>query len=92
MAKNMKLEEFIKRVVDILSREFENNEVKLERINKNNFIISLDSYEVKMTKELLDKLKSPYGIDKFILEELERQGFEFDRNRSQYIQYCFGVY
>lgn len=33
MAKNLKSEEFIKRVVDALSREFENNEIKLERIN-----------------------------------------------------------
>ncbi|PRR82005.1 hypothetical protein CLVI_20700 [Clostridium vincentii] len=70
MAKNLKSEEFINRVVDILSREFENNEVKLEKRDKNNFKISLDKYEVKMTKGLLDKLKSPYGIDKFILEEL----------------------
>jgi hypothetical protein len=45
-----------------------------------------------MSKELINKLKSPYGVDKFIFEEFERQGFKLDRNRSQYIQYCFGIY
>lgn len=90
MAKSMKAEEFIKVVVNALSMEFE-KEVKLEAINENDFKITLDNYEVTMNRELINKLKSPYGIDKYILEAFERQGFKFDRSRSQYIQYCFGI-
>lgn len=89
MSKNMKAEEFIKVVVNALSREFEST-VKLERIDENSFKISLDKFQVIMSVELINKLKSPYGLDKFILEEFEKQGFKFDRNRSQYIKYCFG--
>lgn len=91
MAKSMKGEEFIKVVVNALSMEFE-KKVELEAINENDFKITLDNYEVTMNRELINKLKSPYGIDKFILESFESQGFEFDRSRSQYIQYCFGIY
>lgn len=91
MAKNMKAEEFIKVVVKALSMEFE-KQVKLEIINENNFKITLEGYTVTMTKELINKIKSPYGIDNFILKAFEGQGFKFDRNRSQYIQYCFGIY
>lgn len=91
MAKSMKAEEFIKVVVNALSMEFE-KEVKLEAINENDFKITLDNYEVTMNRELINKLKSPYGIDKYILEAFERQGFKFDRSRSQYIQYCFSIH
>lgn len=91
MAKNMKAEEFIKVVINALSREF-GKEVKLKTINENEFEISLDNYKIKMSKELIEKHKTPYGIDRLILESLRKQGFRFDVNRSQYIQYCFGIY
>lgn len=45
-----------------------------------------------MSKELINKLKSSYSVDRYILEEFIKQGFNFDRNRSQYIQYCYGSY
>lgn len=89
MAKNMNAEDFIKVVVTALSREFE-EEVKLENINDDGFLITMRDYMVTMSKEFIDEIKSPYGIDRFILEEFESQGFKFDKNRSQYIQYCFG--
>lgn len=91
MAKNMKAEEFIKVVINALSMEF-GKEVKLEIINEKDFRIELDNYKVTMSNELINKLKSPYGLDKFILEAFESEGFIFDRNRSQYIKYCFGIY
>lgn len=91
MAKNKEAEEFIKVVINVLSREF-GREVKLKIINEKEFEISLDNYEVTMTVELINKIKSPYGLDKFILEAFESEGFKFDRNRSQYIKYCFGIY
>ena len=91
MSKNMKAEEFIKVVVRALSCEFE-KEVELEKISDYEFEITLDDFVVIMNKELISKLNKLYGIDRFILEVFEDQGFIFDRNRSQYIQYCFGVY
>lgn len=91
MAKNMKAEEFIKVVANALSMEFE-KKVEVEAINENDFKITLDNYEVTMNRELINKLKSPYGVDKYILEAFESQGLKFDRSKSQYIQYCFGIY
>ena len=91
MAKNMETEEFIKVVVNALSMEF-GKEIKLKIINENEFEISLDNYKIKMSKELIEKHKTPYGIDRHILVAFEKQGFRFDRNRSQYIQYCFEIY
>lgn len=93
MAKNMKAEDFIVVVVTALNREFEEikNGVKLDKIN-DDFIVAIDEYILTLRKALIDRLKSPYGVDKYILEEFEKQGFNFDRNRSQYIQYCFGNY
>ena len=91
MSKNMKAEEFIKVVTKALSCEFE-KEFDLESISDDEFKITLDDFVVIINKKLIHKLKSPYGIDRFILEAFEDQGFIFDRNRSQYIQYCFGVY
>ena len=91
MSKNMKAEEFIKVATKALSCEFE-KEVELESISDDEFKISLDDFVVIMNEELINKLNKPYGIDRFILEAFEDQGFIFDRNRSQYVQYCFGVY
>lgn len=91
MSKNMKAEEFIKVVVEALSIEFHSN-VKLENINENEFKITMGDYEVVMSRELINQLQSSYGIDRFLLQQFEKQGFKIDRNRSQYIQYCFGVY
>ena len=52
----------------------------------------MDGYSLTLSKKLINKLKSPYGIDKYILKKFEKQGFNLDGNRSQYIQYCFGNY
>ena len=93
MSKNMKAEEFIVVVVSALNKEFVEikNRVRLDKIN-DEFIVTMDEYVITLSKELIAKLKSPYRVDKYILEEFEKQGFNFDRNRSQYIQYCFGNY
>jgi hypothetical protein len=77
-------------VVNALGREFE-KEVKLECID-GEFKITFDNYKIKMSKELIEKHKTAYGADRFILEALETQGFRINKNRSQYIQYCFGNY
>jgi len=91
MSKNMIAQEFIKVVIRALSREF-NTYVKLENINENEFTITMKNCGVVMNMNLINELKSPYGVDRFLLQEFEKQGFKFDRNRSKYIQYCFGMY
>ena len=90
MSKNMSDRDFMEIVRKALSREFEDRVELNERNNK--FEIVMNSYKIEMTKEIVEEVKSPYGIDRYILREFERQGFSFDRDRSQYIQYCFGDY
>ena len=91
MSKNMKEQEFIKVVIRALSREFD-TKVELESINENEFKITINNCGVVMSMKLIKELQSPYGVDRFLLQEFEKQGFKFDKNRSQYIQYCFGIY
>lgn len=54
----MDVEEFIKRVIEALNREFE-----------------------ELDNGILLEIKN---------DEFQKQGFELDKNRSQYIQYCYG--
>lgn len=91
MAKNMETEEFIKRVIETLNREFEelDNGILLE-VKNDEFLIGMGKYQISISKEVAEELKSPYGLDKYILDEFQKQGFKLDKNRSQYIQYCYG--
>lgn len=91
MAKNMDVEEFIKRVIGALNREFEelDNGILLE-IKNDEFLIEMEKHQISISKEEAGELKSPYGLDKYILDEFQKQGFELDKNRSQYIKYCCG--
>ena len=91
MAKNMDVEEFIKRVIEALNREFEelDNGILLE-IKNDEFLIEMEKHQISISKEEAGELKSPYGLDKYILDEFQKQGFELDKNRSQYIKYCYG--
>jgi hypothetical protein len=91
MAKNMKAEKFIEVVANAISREFE-KEVKMEKTAGDIFNMTFDDYKVSLRKCVIEEFQSPYGIDRLVLEALAKQGFIFDRNRSQYIKYCFGKY
>ncbi|MCB2305652.1 hypothetical protein LGL08_00290 [Clostridium estertheticum] len=91
MSKNMQAQKFIEVVIRALSREFDTY-VGLENINENEFKITMNNCGVVMSMNLIKELQSPYGVDRFLLQEFEKQGFKFDKNRSQYIQYCFGIY
>jgi len=73
MAKNMSAEKFIEVVATALSREFE-VEVQLVNINNDRFLLAMMDYKIIMSNELVNKLKSPYGVDSFILEELKAKG------------------
>lgn len=90
MAKNMRAEDFIKVVARAVSREFQKG-VNLDKTKNNEFIISLGEYKTILSKEFIDEHKTQYGLDRFILEDFEKQGFKFEINRSQYVQYCFGI-
>lgn len=85
MAKNMSAESFIKVVAEALAREFE-EEVNTVSIIENEYEIWFASINTELINEL--KTKSPYAVDKYLLQEFSRQGFRFDESRSQYIKYC----
>ncbi len=90
MSKNMNSESFITVVVEALTREFE-EEVNSIYINKDEYKICFKAYRVSINTDLINKLKSksPYAVDKYLLQEFRKQGFSFDEDRSQYVRYCF---
>lgn len=90
MEKNKNIDEFIEVVVKAFEMEF--NEKVYLNLKEDLFTIEMNHYKVEMARELMEEIKSPYGIDRYILKEFIEQGFDLDINRSQYIQYCFGIY
>lgn len=74
-----------------LSKEF-NELVKVRKIKPNLYLIKFRNYKVIVEASLMTRLKSPYGIDRYLLEKFENQGFKIDKKKSQYIRYCFGDY
>ena len=90
MSKNMRDEEFMAVVRKALSKEFE--EEVILKVYADKFKIKIRNFNVKISKDHFKKIKSPYSIDKYILEELSKQGFNFDKHRSQYIRCCYGNY
>ena len=91
MAKSMNGLEYLDVVVKALSTEF-GRKVIVQNISKDDIRIVMGNYEVITDIKYISELSKPYGIDKFILQSLAKSGFKFDISRSQYIQYCFGVY
>lgn len=75
-----------------MSKEFELN-YSIKEDNEE-FIITLGEYNLKIEKEEAKKFKekSPFSLDKYILDLMRSKGFDFDINRSQYIEYCNGIY
>ena len=86
--KNLNAKEFIRAVVKSLSKEL-NREVKLETIDNKNFKISIDGYEILMSERLINGLNKPCGVDIYILEQAQSQGFEFDDKVRIYIENCY---
>lgn len=92
MAKNMKADQFIKVAAEAISREFkENVEVTTESPEK--YEIIFKGYKAEISSALIEELKekSPYAVDKYLLEEFRKQGLCFNEDRSQYIRCCFGI-
>ena len=92
MAKNMENEKHLRFVVNCLEREFE-VETKVNKQGKE-YLIKFMDYEIKLDEVEVKKLQArgSYVLDKFILERLKNKGSVFDVNRSQLMQYCYGIY
>lgn len=91
IAHNSPVPEFISFVCKTIEREFGFEINILSDINK--YILSMDKYKIEISKEKIYELQKigPYAFDKYIFESLITQGFCFDKNRSQYIRYCYGI-
>ncbi|QNO15860.1 hypothetical protein HYG86_14330 [Alkalicella caledoniensis] len=93
MAKNSRVDEFLKLVTNTISMEFE-MEYNIEE-TETNFIITFNNkYKITITPYEAKWMqnKSPYSLDKHILENLRNQGLEYDNNRSQYVKYCNDIF
>ena len=87
MAVNMKEEEFLMKICDTMGREFE-SKVTVLNIMENEYLIIFKKYSTIINKEMIGSLKGPIGpyrLDKYILNDFKIQGFNFDKERSQYI-------
>jgi len=92
MAKNMDTEKFLYHVVECLGREFETD--SQIRIFEGEYIVKLGGHECRISPEKSAALqqKSPYALDRYLLDQLRGQGFDFEVTRSQYIRYCFNIF
>lgn len=92
MAKNMTAQQFIKVAAEAISREFE-EQVEVIIVSPEEYEIIFRGYKAEISSALIKELKgkSPYGVDKYLLEEFRKQGLCFNEDRSQYIRYCFGI-
>ena len=92
MSKNLDIYDFLDKVLDILSKEFEIGYSFKEE--NNNFLISLGEYNFEISKDEARSYqeKGAFALDKYVLNILKGKGFTYDVNRSQYIEYCSGIY
>jgi len=92
IAYNSPVEKFINFVLNTISNEFEFEFSILD--NDNSYIFNFDKYIVEVLKTDTINLQTlgPYALDKYLLESLKKQGFNFDCHRSQYIEYCYGIF
>ena len=91
MAHNMKTEQFIKHIVKCLGKEFDVNSNVIKVMSK--YVISFDNYKLQIDETIANELqiKDPYALDREILENLKKQGFIFELNRSQYMTYIWNI-
>lgn len=94
MAAKYDEEKFLFAVGDIIGKEFETKVTILEII-KDNYLILFDNFSILLNKDKIKELKGPIGpyrLDKYILQTFMIEGFRFDKRRSQYIRYVFGIF
>ncbi|GLC31164.1 hypothetical protein [Clostridium omnivorum] len=92
IARSMDYDKFFNHVIDCIGQEFNTN-AKVEDL-EDKYRITINNMTLDLSKDTCSVLKktSPYALDKYILEELKTRGFDFNINRSQYIQYCYGIF
>lgn len=92
MSKNFSSAKYFEHVAECIGREF--GETAKTVITDCFYGLSIGEFNVFIPKDEAVKLqdKSPYSLDKHILEKLIEQGFRFDKYRSQYVRYCFGLF
>ena len=94
MATNYSEEKFLVAVTDIIGKEFKQDICVIE-ILKGEFLITMNNYSTVISKDHIRKLKGPIGpyrLDRYILNDFRIQGFIFEKTRSQYIRYVFGIF
>jgi len=93
MAASMDAEKFLIHVAGIIGKEFDEEVLVLE-IMKEEYMVVFKKYTTLISRDTVEKLKlefDPYLVDKYILNDFIKQGFEFDKRRSKYIRYVFGL-
>lgn len=92
MSKNMSDYEFFNHVAECITREFEEEAVPI--FTDSFYGISFMGYTFIIERDLVSSLraKGAYALDRYIYERLEEKGLRIDKERSQYIRYCFGVF
>ncbi len=91
IAHNSSIEKFINFILTTISKEF-GFEFQLNE-DIDDFNIYIDRYKITIDKGIAKNLqkRSPYALDKYILDSLRGQGLDFDEKRSQYVRYCYGI-
>ncbi|BDR74985.1 hypothetical protein [Clostridium tetani] len=85
-------EEFFKHVVSTIGKEF-----KLETyvsIHTEAYKFFMEEFEIIISRKQVKRFQESglYLLDKYILDELEDQGLEFNINRSKYVRCCYGIF
>lgn len=91
LAKKYSTDEFTRYVATCIGREFNINVDYC--ITDEKYIFKINKIVVNISKEHATQLqkKNPYAIDKYILDELYLQGFEFIKEKSQYLRSIYGI-
>lgn len=80
---------FFEYVCLLIGKEF-NTEIYY-MIGEKKYILKMLKYTVEIEEEEIGKLqnKEPYALDKYLLEELKKQGLYFETKKSTYIKCCY---
>lgn len=91
IANSYSTDDFTKYVAICIGREFN---TKVEYSNTNDeYTFKFNEMIVNLPKNYAVQLqnKNPYAIDKYILDEFSVQGFNFIKEKSQYLRSIYGI-
>lgn len=90
--KSVTSKDFMKHVASCFAREFSMD--SYVHMKGRMVELVLGGISVTIQKKDIQKhydAQFPYALDKFLLDLLQKKGFKFDKARSQYIRYCYGL-